>query len=135
MLDNIKLELKLKIMYIITIIGVGFFGIMMLIAPNFSIALFSQPTQDLYIYGVAAAVWTTFGLLAILGLRDPIKFMPILLFQFVYKLIWIFAVFLPNVIVDGARFDTIFLLIIFIFFVVADFLTLPFKEFFEKKSE
>ncbi len=135
MLNNIDLKLKLKIMYIITIFGVGGFGLMMLIAPSFTIALFSQPAQDLYLYGVAAAVWTTFGLLAILGLRDPIRYMPILLFQFIYKLIWIFAVFLPNVIVDGARFDTIFLLLIFIFFIVADFLTLPFKELFKGELE
>jgi hypothetical protein len=135
MLNNIDLKLKLKIMYIITIFGVGGFGLMMLIAPSFTIALFSQPAQDLYFYGVAAAVWTTFGLLAILGLRDPIRYMPILLFQFIYKLIWIFGVFLPNLIVNGVRFDTVVLLLIFIFFIVADFLTLPFKELFKGESE
>ncbi|MHA1375467.1 MAG: hypothetical protein ACTSR7_14380 [Promethearchaeota archaeon] len=135
MLDNIDLKLKLKIMYYITIFGVGSFGVMMLISPNFVISLFSQPAQDLYFYGVAAAVWAAFGLLAILGLRDPIKYMPILLFQFVYKLIWVFAVFLPNVIIGGIRFDTIILLLIFILFIVGDFLTLPFKEFLEKKPE
>ena len=135
MLDNIDLKLKLKIMYYITIFGSGSFGLMMIIAPNFVIALFSQPAQDLYIYGVAAAAWTAFGLLAILGLRDPIKYMSILLFQFVYKLIWVFGVFIPNVIIGGIRFDTITLLLIFILFIVGDFLTLPFKDFFEKKPE
>jgi hypothetical protein len=135
MLNNIELELKLKIMYYITIFGVGSFGLMMLIAPNFVIALFSQPAQDLYFYGVAAAIWTAFGLLAILGLRDPIKYMPILLFQFIYKLIWIFAVFLPNLIIFGVRFDTVILLLIFLLFIVGDFLTLPFKDFLEKKPE
>jgi len=88
MLDNIELELKLKIMYIITIVLAGGFGIMMLISPSFVMGLLSQPAVDLYIYGVPAAIWTAFGLLAILGLRDPIKYMPILLFQFIYKLIW-----------------------------------------------
>ncbi len=135
MLDNIDLKLKLKIMYYITIFGAGSFGFMMLISPSFVIALFSQPAQDLYIYGVAAAVWAAFGLIAILGLRDPIKYMPILLFQFVYKLIWVFGVFLPNLIVNGVRFDTITLLLIFLLFIVGDFLTLPFKDFFEKKPE
>ena len=135
MLDNIDLKLKLKIMYIITILLAGLNGLLMLIAPNFVIALYLQPAQDLYVYGVAAAVWTAFGLIAILGLRDPIRYMPILLFQFIYKLIWVFAVFLPNVIVDGARFDNIFLLLIFILFIVGDFLTLPFKDLLEKKTE
>ena len=135
MLDNIDLKLKLKIMYILTIVIAGGFGLLMLIVPSFVITLLSQPAQDLYLYGVAAAIWTAFGLLAILGLRDPIKYIPILLFQFIYKLIWIFAVFLPNVVVDGARFDTIFLLLVFILFIVGDFLTLPFKELLKKKSE
>ena len=66
MLDNIDLKLKLKIMYIITILLAGVNGLLMLIAPNFVIALYLQPAQDLYIYGVAAAIWTTFGLLSIL---------------------------------------------------------------------
>jgi len=135
MLDNIDLKLKLKIMYILTIILAGGIGLMMLISPSFTMALFSQPAQDLYIYGVAAAIWTAFGLLAILGLRDPIKYMPILLFQFIYKLIWVFAVFLPNIIVGGVRFDTITSLLVFILFIVGDFLTLPFKDFFEKTTE
>ena len=100
MLDNIDLKLKLKIMYILTIVIAGGFGLLMLIVPSFVITLLSQPAQDLYLYGVAAAIWTAFGLLAILGLRDPIKYIPILLFQFIYKLIWIFGVFLPNVVVD-----------------------------------
>lgn len=135
MLDNIDLKLKLKIMYILTIVLAGSIGLMMLISPSFAMSLFLQPAQDLYMYGVAAAVWTTFGLLAILGLRDPIKYMPILLFQFIYKLIWIFGVFLPNVVVSGVRLDTIIPLLVFLLFIVGDFLTLPFKDLLEKKSE
>jgi len=135
MLDNIDLKLKLKIMYILTIVLAGGIGLMMLISPSFAMTLFSQPAQDLYTYGIAAAVWTAFGLLAILGLRDPIKYMPILLFQFIYKLIWLFAVLLPNVVVDGVRFDTITVLLVFLLFIVGDFLTLPFKDLLEKKSE
>jgi len=135
MLDNIDLKLKLKIMYILTIVLAGGIGLMMLISPSFAMALFSQPAQDLYLYGIAAAVWTAFGLLAILGLRDPIKYMPILLFQFIYKLIWLFAVFIPNVVVDGVRFDTITVLLVFLLFIVGDFLTLPFKELFKGESK
>ena len=135
MLDNIDLKLKLKIMYILTIVLAGGIGLMMLISPSFAMALFSQPAQDLYLYGIAAAVWTAFGLLAILGLRDPIRYMPLLLLQFIYKIIWLFAVFLPNVVVDGVRFDTITVLLVFLLFIVGDFLTLPFKDFFEKKPD
>ena len=135
MLDNIDLRLKLKIMYILTIVLAGGIGLMMLISPSFTMELFSQPAQDLYVYGVAAAVWTAFGLLAILGLRDPIRYMPLLLLQFIYKIIWLFAVFLPNVVVDGVRFDTITVLLVFLLFIIGDFLTLPFKELFKGESK
>ena len=135
MLNNIELELKLKIMYILTIVIAGSFGLLMLIVPSFVIALISQPAQDPNTYGIVAAVYLAFGILAVLGLYNPIKYMPILLLQLIYKLAWLFAVFLPNVIVDGPQFSTIFMLVIFLIFIVGDLLTLPFKELFKRKSE
>jgi hypothetical protein len=49
-----------------------------------------EPTE-----GVAFAFWGTLSLLALLGVRFPIKMIPVLLIQFGYKLIWILAVGLP----------------------------------------
>ena len=45
--------------------------------------------------GVAQAFWCALSLLAVLGLRFPIKMLPLLLLQFAYKLIWILAVGYP----------------------------------------
>ncbi len=45
--------------------------------------------------GVAQAFWCALSLLALLGLRFPIKMLPLLLLQFGYKLIWILAVGYP----------------------------------------
>ncbi len=47
------------------------------------------------IEGVAYTFWGALSLLAILGLRFPLKMMPLLLLQFGYKLLWIAAVGLP----------------------------------------
>lgn len=135
MLDNIDTELKLKIMYIITIIIAGLIGLMVLIVPDIMISLLSVPVQDPYFFGFAGAVWLAFALLSILGLLDPMKYVPILLFQLIHKLIWVLAVFLPNVIEDGAQFYTIFMLIVFIIFIVGDLLVIPFKEVFKLKTE
>lgn len=135
MLDKIETELKLKIMYILTIILAGIIGLMMLIVPDIMISLLSLPAQDPYFFGFAGAIWLAFALLSILGLLDPMKYVPILLFQLIHKLIWVLAVFLTNVIVDGAQFYTIFLLIVFITFIVGDILAIPFKEVFKLKPE
>ncbi|MEQ9506765.1 MAG: hypothetical protein RLO80_10890 [Hyphomonas sp.] len=45
--------------------------------------------------GVAFAFWGALSLLALLGLRFPVKMLPVLLIQFAYKAIWIAAVGYP----------------------------------------
>lgn len=45
--------------------------------------------------GVAYSFWATLSLLAALGIRYPLKMVPLLLVQLVYKTIWLLAVALP----------------------------------------
>ncbi|HKP04448.1 MAG TPA: hypothetical protein VJU77_13935 [Chthoniobacterales bacterium] len=45
--------------------------------------------------GVAYSFWAALSALSILGLRYPLKMVPLLLLQFLYKSIWILAVALP----------------------------------------
>ncbi|NVM38299.1 MAG: hypothetical protein HWN81_22080 [Candidatus Lokiarchaeota archaeon] len=56
MLDKIETELKLKIMYILTIVVAGIIGLMMLIIPDSMISLLSLPDQDPYFFGFAGAI-------------------------------------------------------------------------------
>lgn len=46
--------------------------------------------------GVAFAFWGALSVVSILGLRYPVGMIPLLLLQFVYKLVWLFAVGLPQ---------------------------------------
>lgn len=56
---------------------------------------FMLPEQDPIIYGALAGIWFTVGLLCVLGARSPLKFLPLLVLQFVYKGCWFAGVFVP----------------------------------------
>jgi hypothetical protein len=45
--------------------------------------------------GVAFSLWATLSTLSIIGLRYPMQMLPLLLFQFTYKTIWLLTVALP----------------------------------------
>jgi hypothetical protein len=45
--------------------------------------------------GVAFSFWAALSLLCGLGIRYPLKMLPLLLIQLVYKSIWLIAVYLP----------------------------------------
>jgi hypothetical protein len=50
--------------------------------------------------GVVACLLTAMSLLAFLGLRYPVRMLPILLFEVLWKVIWIAAVALPHLVAD-----------------------------------
>jgi hypothetical protein len=56
----------------------------------------SLPVMD----GVVACLLTAMSLLAILGLRYPVRMLPILLFEVAWKVIWLGAVAIPHLIAN-----------------------------------
>lgn len=66
--------------------------------------LILDPPQDLqHMRGVVWSVLTAVSLLAILGIRYPLKMLPLLFFELAWKSIWIVAIGLPRW--TGDRFD------------------------------
>ena len=45
--------------------------------------------------GVAFSFWAALSTLSLVGIRSPLKMVPLLLLQLVYKSIWLMAVYLP----------------------------------------
>jgi hypothetical protein len=61
--------------------------------------------------GVVACLLTAMSLLAFLGLRYPVRMLPILLFEVTWKVIWIAAVAVPHLVaddIDAATRDVLF---------------------------
>jgi uncharacterized integral membrane protein len=56
----------------------------------------SLPVMD----GVVTCLLTAMSLLAFLGLRYPVRMVPILLFEVIWKVIWIAAVAVPHLLSD-----------------------------------
>lgn len=74
----------LRAMYLVLVIGLG-----AMIVPEI---LSHEPASRGVIPSLLGAVW----LLAFLGLRYPLQMLPLLMFEFVWKLIWMLAYGLPQ---------------------------------------
>ena len=125
----------LKIMYIYTIIGAGGFGLGVIVIPGVIKSIFGWPSQDPIVFGVTGSVYVAFGLLSILGLRSPLKFVPVLLLQLCYKVVWFIGVILPLLVVGKFPIYSILHVVIFASYIIGDLIAIPFSYVFEKQSD
>lgn len=123
----------LKLMYIMTIITAGGFGLGMILIPERFKSMFNENCDPVN-YGILGSVYLAFGLLAILGLRAPLKFVPILLLQLTYKLAWFIGVFFPLTLREGFSSDMIVTVVIFALTIIGDLIAIPFPYIFSKQS-
>ena len=130
---NIRWE-WLKIMYWYTIVGAGGFGLFMIVLPENVRSLFGWPTQDPIVFGVTGSVWLAFGLLSILGLKSPLKFVPILLMQLTYKSVWFVGVVFPLLISGNFPNYAILHVVIMASYIIGDLIAIPFSYLFSNKD-
>jgi hypothetical protein len=123
----------LKVMYIYTIVVAGGFGLGVIIIPNVMKAMFRWPSQDPIVYGVTGSVYVAFGLLSILGLRSPLKFVPILLLQLAYKAVWFIGIVVPLLALGQFPLYALLHVVIFASYIVGDLIAIPFPYVFEKQ--
>jgi len=116
----------LKGMYLYTIIVAWGIGLGVLASPATIQAMFGWPAQAPPLMGIAASVYVAFGILAILGLLSPLKFVPVLLLQLCYKVVWFLAVFLPNLVAGSVAQYSWIQAVIFATFVIGDLIAIPF---------
>jgi hypothetical protein len=124
----------LKIMYLYTIISAGLLGLGVVIAPDAMISMMGWPFQDPIIFGIFGSLYVAFGLLSILGLRAPLKFVSILLLQLSYKTIWFLGVALPLVLKGQFPAHGYIFAAIFLTFIIGDLIAIPFNYIFGKDT-
>ena len=122
---------KLRFMYWFTIILPGVTGLTVIFYPKLLTMLFQIESQDHFLFGVTGSMWLSFAVLSIFALKSPIKFLPLLLFQFSYKVIWLSTVVLPLALRGQlSLFDWIFAFVMMTY-VIGDILVIPFSRLIE----
>ncbi|OJJ23057.1 hypothetical protein BKI52_01510 [marine bacterium AO1-C] len=74
--------------------GLFFLNFISLALDNWTIILFPKEQMGV-LNGVAISFWAGFSLLNLIGVRFPLKMLPILLLQLLYKSAWILGTYLP----------------------------------------
>ena len=135
MTKDIKVRMNwLKGMYIYTIVGAGGFGLGMLVVPELIKSMFAWPVTEPIVLGIVGSVYVAFGILSILGLRSPLKFVPVLLLQLCYKSVWFIGVILPLLVTAQFPMYAISLSIIFATYIIGDIIAIPFSYVFAKEQ-
>jgi len=125
----------LKFMYIYTIVGAGGFGLAIIVVPNLIRSLFSMPGGDPITFGISGSFYLACALVSILGLRDPLKFVPILVIELCYKLLWFIGVVLPFLITGKFPAYAIPIAIIFATYIIGNLIAIPFPYVFTKQTD
>lgn len=123
----------LKAMYIYNIVGAGGFGLGMLVFPGTIQSLFRFPPQDPVVFGFYGSVLLSMGLVSIPALRFPLKFVPLLFIQVVYKPIWLAIVALPLFLKGQFPFYVVSISAIFLTYIIGNLIAIPFSYLFSKK--
>lgn len=82
----------LRFQYWFTALSAIPLGLAIVLFPRWTQKTLRWKEQDRFIMGISGSVYFAFGTLSLLGLKDPVKWSPILLLQFVYKVTWMAGV-------------------------------------------
>lgn len=89
-------EQVLKFMYFINVLGAGIPGFLIVFFPDFAEKYILWPGQDLAVMAIVGSIWLSIGLVSVLGIFAPYRFLPVFLVQLIYKSIWLLSYILPN---------------------------------------
>ena len=126
---------RLKFLYLYTIIGAGGFGLGIIFMPDLVRSLLRMPVQDPVTFGITGGVYLAFGILSIFGLKSPLKFVPVLFLQLLYKTIWLIGVILPLLLKGQLQLYGILITVIFLTYIIADLFSIPFGYLFSSVDE
>ncbi len=117
----------LRFMYGYTIFGAGGFGLAILMMPEKMRGVFRWPGDEPIALSIVASVYLAFGVLSVFGWREPLKFVPILLLQFCYKLVWFVGAAVPLLLSGRFPGYAVLTAVIFATYAIGDLIAIPFS--------
>jgi len=123
----------IKFMYVYNAVTAGILGLGIILIPQRLILLFKIPNQEPIVFGIIGSVYFSLGILSLLGLGSPLKFVPILLLQLLYKVVWVIGVILPLLITGQLSIFAILLTVIFLTYIIGDLIAIPFSYVFSRQ--
>jgi hypothetical protein len=117
----------LRFMYGYTIVGAGGFGLAILAMPERMRGAFRWPGDEPIALSIVASVYLAFGILSVFGLRDPLKFVPVLLLQLCYKLVWFVGAVVPLLVSGRFPGYAVLTAVIFLSYIIGDLIAIPFS--------
>jgi hypothetical protein len=120
----------LNAMYIYTAAGAGICGLALLIAPVWLVATFNLPAQDHTVLGMMGSISLAFGLLSLLRLRWPLRFVRRLLLQLTSKATWILTVLIPLFFASQPPAHALIVTATLASYIISDCIAIPFRYLF-----
>ena len=122
----------LKAMYLYTLVTAGGLGFAMLFFPGRLQLLLHFPAQDPVTFTLYGSIVLAAGLIAVPALFFPLKFVPLLLLQLVYKPVWIVVTAIPIFMKGEWPPHVVLITVVFLIYIVGDLIAIPFPYLFSK---
>jgi hypothetical protein len=132
--DNTRIDRgRLRAMYLYTLFGAGGFGFAMLAFPSLVQSILRFPAQDPIVFKLYGSFLLASGLAALPALRSPLKFVPLLLIQLIYKPVWLAFAAIPLFLKGQFPLYVVAITVVFLTYIVGDLYAVPFAYLFSKK--
>ncbi|WP_373489044.1 hypothetical protein [Blastomonas sp.] len=119
---------NLRMMYGAAVVGAGLVGAITLIAPSTAGRyIFAEATEIDVFMRILGALWLAIGLVAVAGFSDPVRYLPVLLIQLVYKSAWLAFAAYPALASGKSSAGLIALTLLFTMWVLALAILIPFR--------
>ena len=119
---------RIRIMFALNIAVALAFGLALLIMPLQMYSFVGNTSQEIIWSSYGSSYMVALGLLAIAGLRSPVKFSMILVVQAIAKIVWLIGAIVPALIVGPLPTYGIYLAVTFIPFIVGDLIVVPWRH-------
>jgi len=126
---------RLKFMYWVTIFAVGVMGVFYLFFESIVMGSLKWTYRDPIMVNIYGAIQVAMGVLSVFGLKKPLRYIPVLMIQLIYKILASIAI-IPRLITssDAPRSGWVFI-VIYLFIIIADLWAIPWKYVFGPEKE